>query len=134
MVENEFIERIINMIKEGRLDEARPMTKDYIRFYPDDINGWKIFARIAEYKEEKVTALENVLAINPEDDWAKKTWSYMLEEEHLRQAAYHAREGNLEEARKIVDSILTEKDVSANAWLLKARLTKDKRKLTLQNM
>jgi tetratricopeptide (TPR) repeat protein len=114
------------LVKKNQLAEARPLVRDFVRFYADDVRGWTILARITDDKEEKVTALEKILTIKPDDSWAKQTWDKMLGEERIREAVAKAKVGQLGEAGELVDSILSDNPDNPGAWMLKARLTKNR--------
>lgn len=66
------LESAIEMAKAGHRAEARNLLAMYLNRDPSDAAAWKWFATVAESQEEARTALYNVLALSPNDAWARQ--------------------------------------------------------------
>jgi tetratricopeptide (TPR) repeat protein len=68
----------INAYKLGNKDEARALLLKAVELDPYSEEGWLWLSGLLESKDDQRTALENVLAINPTNDRARKGLDFLL--------------------------------------------------------
>lgn len=62
----------VEATRKGERDEARKLFRLLTREHPDHIQGWLWLAGVAEDREERQAALEQVLRLDPNNEMAKK--------------------------------------------------------------
>ena len=69
---NALLQRGIALAKAGRRDEARELLLQVTE--QDEMNelAWLWLSGVVESDDDKAIALENVLTINPQNEWAKR--------------------------------------------------------------
>src|SRR5687767_4874782 len=59
------LKRAIELAQSGQRDEARPLLRAYVEQYPDVEAAWLWLAAVAENRNERIRALQQVIRINP---------------------------------------------------------------------
>lgn len=57
---------------QGRAYDAHFYFRQAVEIYPFSTNVWLWLAKVVETREDRIMALENVLAINPQHDEARQ--------------------------------------------------------------
>lgn len=125
MNDNQELAQIEALIRQGQTTEAYRLVKEFINRDPYQSRAWKLMARVASTLDEKKFAVEQVIRLDPDDEWANKMQAGFEDEKVLEQAISLAREGQVGEGRKLVEEVLEKNPENSDAWYVKARLTKD---------
>ncbi|HSH81045.1 MAG TPA: hypothetical protein VLA19_21135, partial [Herpetosiphonaceae bacterium] len=88
MADSESILQLgIEAARAGDKAEARELFRLVTREDPNNAQGWLWLAGVAEDRDEKRTALEQVVAIDPKNDLARKGLATLTGSRAARQAA-----------------------------------------------
>ena len=66
------LEQAVSLIREGKVEEARPLLIAYLKQNPRDENAWLWMTRCVTEPEQKKYCFEKVLKINPQNQYAIK--------------------------------------------------------------
>jgi Flp pilus assembly protein TadD len=68
----ELLEQGIALAKAGRREEARGVLLKVIEQDEQNESAWLWLSGVVDSEDDKVVALENVLTLNPNNEWAKR--------------------------------------------------------------
>jgi len=68
----ELLQRGIALAKAGRHEEARDLLLQVIEQDERNESAWLWVSGVVDNDDDRAIALENVLAINPNNEWAKR--------------------------------------------------------------
>jgi Flp pilus assembly protein TadD len=69
---NELLQKGIALAKAGRKEEARDILLQVVELDERNESAWLWISGVVDDQEDRAVALENVLAINPANEWAKR--------------------------------------------------------------
>ncbi len=121
-----FVQRGINAAKEEQKDFAKQCFLQAIVHDDKSELAWLWLASVSNAPEEKVSHLQKVLNINPENENALSSMAsakMQIAQALMPKAKQAAVEGNHEEAHKVLDKALKEAPNLEEAWLLKSHLS-----------
>ncbi len=75
---DELVSKGIAAIKEKDMDEARTLLQRAVELNPYHESAWLWLSGVVESTEDQRTCLENVLAINPDNERARKGLDYII--------------------------------------------------------
>ena len=121
-----FVQRGIDAHKNGQTGFAKQCFLQAV--FNDDENelAWLWMASITEAVEEKMSHLQRVLRINPDNETARASLQAAKSQKAnnlMRKANAAAVSGRHEEANSILDEILQNSPDLEDAWILKSYLT-----------
>lgn len=61
-----------DLAKKGRKEDARSILRDVLSQDRDNALAWSAYARVAKNREQAVHALEQMLRIRPDNEWAQQ--------------------------------------------------------------
>lgn len=120
-----FVQRGVDASNEAQMDFARQCFLQAIVHDERNEMAWFWLASIADSAEEKLSHLQKVLNINPENETAVKalqTAKSQITEALLRKANAAAIAGERETASEMLQNILKQTPESEEAWILKSYL------------
>jgi tetratricopeptide (TPR) repeat protein len=69
---NDLLQQGIALAKAGRRDEARNTFLQVVELDERNESAWLWLSGVVDSDDDRAIALENVLAINPDNEWAKR--------------------------------------------------------------
>lgn len=120
-----FVQRGIEASKNNQNDLARQCFLQAIVQDSTSELAWLWLASVSESPEEKISHLQKVLSINPNNENAAlslKTAKTQLAKSLMPKANQAAIAGNREESLKLLDEILHDAPDFEDGWMLKAHL------------
>lgn len=120
-----FVQRGVDASNEAQMDLARQCFLQAVVHDERNEMAWFWLASIADSAEEKLSHLQKVLNINPENETAVKalqTAKSQITEALLRKANAAAIAGERETAGEMLQKILKQTPDSEEAWILKSYL------------
>ena len=112
--------------EESKEDEARKLLAEVLQTSPDHEDAWLLEARLENELNKKLLLLEKVLSINPDNEEALKL-SEETETEKLEALLSDAKEavknGENNDAEKLLNKVLEMDSELEEAWLLKIEVT-----------
>lgn len=123
-----FVQRGIDAAESGQSDAANGYFEQALEHDQDNETAWLWLASMSDSSEGKITYLERVLSINPNNITAKtELWNARnkLTKAFLAEARAAAVSGSADEADRLLDAVLAEEPDSVEAWELRAHLTAD---------
>lgn len=125
LIAKNFIQRGINAYKMDRKELAKQFFEEAIRNDEENELAWLWLASVVESEREKISCLEKVLQINPENETAKNSLDKIRQQkarELLKQANAAVIAGKGSEAYIILEELMKFDSEIEEAWLLKAYL------------
>ena len=68
----ELLQQGIALAKAGRRDEARTVLMQVVEQDERNESAWLWLSGVVDSDDDKAVALENVLTLNPNNEWAKR--------------------------------------------------------------
>ena len=68
----ELLQQGIALAKAGRRDEARTILMQVVEQDERNESAWLWLSGVVDSDDDKAVALENVLTLNPNNEWAKR--------------------------------------------------------------
>lgn len=121
-----FVQRGINATRDNQKEFAKQCFLQGIVHDGENEMAWLWLASTSEAQEEKISHLQKVLQINPNNETALTSLNAVktqMSQSLLRKANSAAISGNRENARQLLDSIMKNTPNLEEAWVLKAYLT-----------
>jgi hypothetical protein len=133
MDEIDILTSQIDQLNETQVEQLRIRVKQVLKDNPDNLKALSVLARITQNPFEKINALNQILRLDPQDEWAKKELALFskgdlihdMNMEALKRANALIETGNLKQAEFLIDHVLSNNPQMADAWYLKAQITKD---------
>lgn len=69
---SDLLQQGIALAKAGRRQEARDILLQVVELDERNESAWLWLSSVVDGEDDKVIALENVLTINPDNEWAKR--------------------------------------------------------------
>lgn len=66
------ISHALEVFRSGQKEVARTMLRELVAREPDNAAGWRAMARVAATRREALNSLEQVLRLEPGDEWAQR--------------------------------------------------------------
>lgn len=126
LISKTFVQRGIAAHKENRIALARQFFEEAIRNDEENELAWLWLASIAEDPQQRISLLEKVLQLNPNNDQAKNSLELIRKQkarELLKRANAAVIAGRGDEAYKILEELMQLDPEIEEAWLLKAYLS-----------
>lgn len=120
-----FVQRGIEATKEDQKEFANQCFNQAVAQDEENEMAWLWMASVSDSDEEKLTFLDKVLSINPENGDAKQAIAVIWEnfaEKHLNAAYAAAAQGDRETAHANLDRLLEKLPETEEAWMLKSDL------------
>ncbi|MGD8456631.1 MAG: hypothetical protein PVF83_09625 [Anaerolineales bacterium] len=125
----------LNQLNENQVEELRTRVKKVLTENPDNLKAWSVLARVTTYTYEKISALNNIIRLNPKDEWAKNqldliskgNLTYEMNMEALMRAKSLEEKGKVKQAEFLIDHVLQNNPHIPDAWYMKARITRDEK-------
>ncbi|MDW8303718.1 MAG: response regulator [Acidobacteriota bacterium] len=120
-----FVQRGINAYKEDRKGLARQFFEEALKHDEENELAWLWLASVTDEEQEKISFLERVLQINPENETARDSLEKIRQQkarELLKQANAAVIAGKGREAYKILEELMSLDSQIEEAWLLRAYL------------
>lgn len=128
LLSNTFVQRGIGAAHENQKDFAKQCFLQAIVYDSENEMAWLWLASVAETPEEKISNLQKVLSINPENETAASSLAALKSQDSeaiLKQAASAAIAGEKEAAQELLKEVLSNTPDSEEALVLKAYLAED---------
>ncbi len=122
-----FVKRGITSAKENKKDAARQYFMQAIFHNKRNELAWFWLASVTESPEERISHLQKVLDINPENENAlssMKNLQKKVSQNALSQARSAVSRGDSEKAHEIIDKVLRQSPDLEEVWILKSQLSK----------
>ena len=132
----ELLRQAIQAARSGRELTARDLFQDVVRGEPNNEVAWMWLSGLLDPLEDRITACERVLSINPGNHQIRAYRDKLLKEhdvnqqskrteldDELRQVRRHVEGGNRNEALLLLQNILRRGNVHNEAWRLFADLS-----------
>lgn len=119
-----FVQRGIDAVKEDQKGFANQCFNHALAQDEQNEMAWLWMASITDSDEEKVSFLEKVLSIDPENQDAKAGLA-AVSESRLEAAYTAAAQGDNAEANRLLDLVLERVTESEEAWILRSDLVED---------
>jgi tetratricopeptide (TPR) repeat protein len=105
------------LLRAGKRSAALDLIRSVTKKSNPNIDAWRLLAELTPATEERMHALENVLALVPSDAKARLEWERLrhFKEDLLDLAAMHEEQGSLEKAIETYDLALI-KAKSKSEW------------------
>lgn len=120
-----FVQRGINAARENQKDFARQCFLQGIVHDSENEMAWLWLASTSDVQEEKISHLQKVLQINPNNETALSSLHAVknqVSQSILRKANSAAISGDRENAKQMLETIMKNTPNLEEAWLLKAYL------------
>lgn len=120
-----FVQRGINASRENQKDFAKQCFLQGIVHDSENEMAWLWLASTSEAQEEKISHLQKVLQINPNNETALSSLNAVksqMSQSLLRKANSAAISGDRETAKQLLESIMKNTPNLEEAWVLKAYL------------
>lgn len=120
-----FVQRGIDVFEASQPDFAVQYFNDALEYDPQNEMAWLWMASLSDSNEEKITCLEKVLSIDPDNQAAQMAFKSARQQtslDLLAEAKAKAVSGKRDEANVLLDAILEESSDSEEAWILRAFL------------
>lgn len=124
--DSEMLRAGIKAAQAGNRSEARNLLLNVTETDAANEEAWLWLASMTDEVEEKISHLQKVLRINPENDTAHASLQaakFLKWEDMMRKANAAAVSGRHEEANAVLDEILQHSPDLEDAWVLKSYLT-----------
>jgi Flp pilus assembly protein TadD len=69
---SDLLQQGIALAKAGQREEARNILMRVVELDEQNESAWLWLSGVVDSDDDKAVALENVLALNPNNDWAKR--------------------------------------------------------------
>ena len=69
---SDLLQQGIAYAKEGRRQEAREILLQVVELDDQNESAWLWLSGVVDSDDDRAVALENVLALNPNNEWAKR--------------------------------------------------------------
>jgi Flp pilus assembly protein TadD len=69
---SDLLQQGITLARAGRREEARNILLQIVELDERNESAWLWLSGVVDSEEDRAIALENVLAINPNNEWAKR--------------------------------------------------------------
>jgi Flp pilus assembly protein TadD len=69
---SDLLQQGIALAKAGSREEARNILMQVVELDEQNESAWLWLSGVVDSDDDKAVALENVLALNPDNDWAKR--------------------------------------------------------------
>lgn len=132
MVSREVFQRAIETARAGRKAEARELFIEIVEADPQNETAWMWLAGLVDSLEDRITACENVLTINPSNEKVRGYLTRLQQQQKaseagrlLAEAKVRAERNEAEAALQLVRQVLELQPRSEQAWMLIARLSPD---------
>ena len=132
----ELLHQAIQAARSGRELTARDLFQDVVRSEPNNEVAWMWLSGLLDPLEDRITACERVLLINPGNSQIRAYRDKLLKEydvkqqsktveldEELQQVRWHIENGNRNEALLLLQNILRKENSHNGAWRLFADLS-----------
>ncbi len=123
-----FVQRGINASHQNQKEFAKQCFLQGIVHDEQNEMAWLWLASSTDSPEEKISHLQKVLNINPENETAfssLKAVRNQVSQSLLKKANSAAVSGNHESARQMLDEVMRQTPMLEDAWILKAFLAND---------
>ena len=120
-----FVQRGVDASNEAQMDLAKQCFLQAVAHDERSEMAWFRLASISDSADEKISHLEKVLALNPENETAKaslQTAKNHITESLLRKANVAAISGEREKAAEMLQEVLKQSPELEEAWILKSYL------------
>jgi ferric-dicitrate binding protein FerR (iron transport regulator) len=67
---DDYVERAIALAKDGQVDAAHDLLKAVVHRDSENLEAWRWLASLGRDDNERREALEHILQLDPDDDWA----------------------------------------------------------------
>ncbi|MGD8455076.1 MAG: tetratricopeptide repeat protein [Anaerolineales bacterium] len=81
LVDKEALNRIADLIRMEQNSQAAFLLEQMLERSPDNPDAWALKARLAEKREDAITALEEVLRLSPQDERARQYLTRLTKEQ-----------------------------------------------------
>lgn len=122
-----FIERGMVSAKENKKDSARQCFMQAIFHDKQNESAWFWLASVTDSPEEKISHLQKVAAINPENEDALaslKSLQKDVSQNDLAKARAEMSKGNNEAAEAIINKVIRHSPNLEDVWILKSQISK----------
>ncbi len=126
LISKTLVQRGIAAHKENRIALAKQFFEEAIRNDEENELAWLWLASISEDPQQRISLLEKVLQLNPNNEQAKNSLEVIRKQkarELLKQANAAVIAGKGDEAYKILEELMQLDPEIEEAWLLKAYLS-----------
>ena len=120
-----FVQRGIDAASDGRNENAIQFFNQALENDQSNVTAWLWLARLADSDEWRVTYIEKVLELDPENEEARKESASIrqkLNEALLAEARAAAVAGHKSRAIELLDAFIAEFPSSEDGWILRAHL------------
>lgn len=131
----ELLRQAVQAARNGRELTARDLFQDVVRLDPNNELAWMWLSGLLDPLEDRITACERVLSINPGNQQVRIYRAELLKEqnaeqqrkssaleEKVQQVRRHVEDGRRDEALLLLQKILRDNNGHKEAWLLFADL------------
>jgi CheY-like chemotaxis protein len=120
-----LVQRGMDAVEDKRKDFARQCFEQALEHEAENEMAWLWMASVADSEEEKAACFERVLDVNPENETARM--SLKLMEDQKTQAMFAgaldaAFDGRQDEAKAMLETVLSRDAELEDAWVLKSHL------------
>ena len=136
MNSEDLLRQALQAARSGRELTARDLFQDVVRIDPDNELAWIWLSGLLDPLEDRITACERVLSINPGNQQIRVYKDRLLKEqnathhkkvsgidEKVQQVRWYVEDGKRDEALLLLQKILQENNSHKDAWLLFANLS-----------
>ena len=136
MDSEELLRQAIQAARSGREMTASNLFQDVVRIDPDNELAWMWLSGLLDPLEDRITACERVLSINPYNQRILAFKNRLIEEqnaarqkklseldEKVQQVRWYIEDGKREEALLLLQKILREDNSHKESWLIFANLS-----------
>ncbi len=120
-----FVQRGIDAVQEGRADFAAQCFNQALEHEQNNAMAWLWMASLSDSNEGKMSYLEKVLEIEPENDAALTAYKVAkddINQRLLAEARTAAVEGRKSDSNELLDAFIAENPDSEDGWILRSHL------------
>ena len=120
-----FVQRGIDAFEANQSDSAAQYFNEALEYDQQNSMAWLWMASLSDSNEGKITYLEKVLSIDPDNQDAQMAFRsarHQATQELLAEAKAKAVAGKREESNDLLDAIIEESPDSEEAWILRSHL------------
>jgi len=128
MMQESLIQQAVSAYKRGQRGRARNLLLQFVETDQNSELAWLLLGDLYDNPVEQITALENALAINPENDKARKhleqlkttqtQYHHVKLQKHIQDALAAQKNGEYDQALEILRSLVDEGYGDEQVWLL----------------
>lgn len=123
-----FVKHGFNALQKDEREIARQCFLRAVRHYPQDVHSWLELSFLAETQEKKMSYLQQVLSITPDNETALSAIETFKQENInalLKKANFAAISGEREQALQLLAEIEQNSPDLEEVWILKAYLAEE---------